>query len=286
MNNIKQSLERLLLSVRLRLIPKRARCFSLCEKLLSNSVGLEIGGPSQVFSRDGALPVYPLLKRLDNCDFSDETIWKMANTDMASQYGEQRRPLGKQYTAEATDLQAIPTEAYDCVLASHVIEHVANPLQALFEWLRVLKETGTLVLVVPHKDGTFDHTRPVTTLDHLLEDYERGVTEEDLTHLPEILELHDLEKDPAAGTFETFKKRSERNFENRALHHHVFDTASVVQLIHHLNLEIRAIEPRLPHHIIALAQKTPAGHLPDNQLFIGSKTRYRRQSPFPTDRRS
>ena len=47
-------------------------------------------------------------------------------------------------------------------------------------------------LVVPHKDKTFDHNRPVTSLNHLEEDLDNDVDEDDLTHLPEILELHDL----------------------------------------------------------------------------------------------
>lgn len=278
---VSQRIERMTATVRRCLIPKRARCFPLCKQLLADSVGLEIGGPSQIFTRNGALPVYPVLKQLDNCNFSEKTIWETVNQDTSFGYDE-KRSQGNQYIAEATDLQMISPETYDCVLASHVIEHIANPLQALSEWIRVLKEMGVLVLIVPHKDGTFDHRRSVTPLDHLIEDYECKRPEKDLTHLPEILKLHDLELDPGAGTLEAFKRRSEKNSENRALHHHVFDTASVVRLIHHMNLEILAVEPRLPHHIIAVTRKMPAGQLPDNQFFVENKGRYK--SPFPTDK--
>lgn len=277
--------KRILATIQRSLMPKRAKCFPLCRELLTNSAGLEIGGPSPIFARDGILPVYPALGRLDNCTFSEKTIWETVSADEAFHYDEQCAP-GRQYIAEATDLGTIPSETYDVVLASHVIEHVANPLQALSEWIRVLKETGTLVLVVPHKDGTFDHQRPTTTLDHLVKDLEQGTTEKDLTHLPEILALHDLERDPGAGTFEMFEKRSERNFENRALHHHVFDTTSVVLLVHHMNLHILAVEPRLPHHIIVLAQKTRAGQSASNQAFIGDRATHTRKSPFPADRHS
>src|SRR6266704_5985290 len=38
--------------------------------------GLEIGGPSQIFSVNGAIPVYNVLKSLDNCLFSSRTIWE------------------------------------------------------------------------------------------------------------------------------------------------------------------------------------------------------------------
>jgi hypothetical protein len=154
----------------------------------------------------------------------------------------------------------------------------------LHEWLRVLKEHGLLGLVLPHKDGTFDHRRPVTPLEHLVEDFERGTTEEDLTHLPEILALHDLSRDPEAGDFEVFKTRSERNVENRCLHHHVFDSAAVVRLIDHLGLALHAVEPVRPYHIFAVAEKLSGGQLPHNGPFRGSRAEYWRHSPFPSDR--
>jgi hypothetical protein len=61
-----------------------------------------------------------------------------------------------------------------------------------------------MLLIVPHKDKTFDHNRPVSSLNHLVEDLENGVGENDLTHLPEIFELHDLKQDPGAGDFTSF----------------------------------------------------------------------------------
>ena len=136
-----------------------------------------------------------------------------------------RKPAGSQYICEATELKPIADRSYECVLASHCLEHVANPLRALAEWKRILKDDGLLLLVLPHKDGTFDCRRPVTTLAHMVEDYEKQIGEDDLTHLPEILALHDLEKDKPAGSPEEFRARSLENRANRALHHHVFDTA-------------------------------------------------------------
>jgi SAM-dependent methyltransferase len=198
-------------------------------------------------------------------------------------YDEQHAP-GYQYIIEATDLAVIASNTYDFVLSSHTLEHTANPLRALREWLRVLKAPGLLVLVLPHKDGTFDHRRPVTPLEHLVEDFERGTAEEDLTHLPEILARHDLRRDPEAGDFAAFKTRSERNFENRCLHHHVFDSEAVVRLIDYMGLELRALEPMRPYHIFAVAEKLSGGQPPHNQAFWGKRAEYRRRSPFPSDR--
>ena len=244
-----------------RLFRKKAKCFPICKKLLKNSVGLEIGGPSKVFSRAGILPVYPILKGLDNCNFSDKTTWEGTIIEGETFQYDVNHEFGRQYISEASDLQVIPEATYDFILASHVIEHIANPLQALSEWKRTLRNEGILVLLVPDKDGAFDHKRSITTLDHLIEDYEKSTKEDDLTHLPEIFEFHDLQRDPAAGNFEEFKKRSEKNLENRCLHHHVFDTELVVQLLSHVNLQILAVENFFSFHIIAIAQKIPLGQL-------------------------
>ena len=141
------------------------------------------------------------------------------------------------------------------ILTAHVLEHTANPILALSEWIRLLKDQGTLVLVLPHKDKTFDHRRPVTTLDHLIDDFKVGMAEDDLTHLPEILALHDLVRDPEAGDRATFKSRCLRNFDNRCLHHHVFDAQLAVDLAEYVGLKIQSVEEISPHHILLLAQK-------------------------------
>jgi SAM-dependent methyltransferase len=267
-----------------RVFTPRARCFRESGPLLARKVGLEIGGPSSLFSRRGLFRVYAVVGGLDNCNFAPNTIWEgVIREGSTFRYDEHHEP-GRQYILEASDLAGIPSNTYDFILSSHTLEHTANPLRALQEWLRVLKEHGLLVLVLPHKDGTFDHRRPVTPLAHLIEDFERGTTEEDLTHLPEILALHDLSRDPEAGEFADFKTRSERNVENRCLHHHVFDSAAVVRLIDHLGLELHAVEPVRPYHIFAVAEKLSGGQLPHNEPFRGSSAEYRRRSPFPSDR--
>lgn len=51
-------------------------------------------------------------------------------------------------------------------------------------------------MVLPFKEKTFDHKRPVTSIEHILEDYNLNIDERDNTHFDEILNLHDLSRDP------------------------------------------------------------------------------------------
>jgi SAM-dependent methyltransferase len=71
-------------------------------------------------------------------------------------------------------------DSFDFVLASHVIEHIPDPIAALKEWARVARRY--IVLVVPHRDRTFDRDRPLTPLSELIERHESGFTSEEDRH--------------------------------------------------------------------------------------------------------
>lgn len=205
------------------------------QPIVENNYGIEIGGPSAVFS--GMLPIYQFVAGLDGVNFSSDTVWE-GRIQAGNTFSFDSRRSGRQFISEATDLREIPTARYDFLLSSNCLEHVANPIKALAEWKRVVKPGGGLVLVLPNKDSNFDHRRPATRFDHLLEDFAHDVGEDDLTHLDEILALHDLSRDPLAGDLEQFRRRSLKNFENRTLHHHVFDLQLIEQMLQHLDLDI------------------------------------------------
>jgi SAM-dependent methyltransferase len=249
---------------------------------LAGKRAIEIGGPSDIFRDEGALPVYGVLGSVDNCLYSHRTIWTETVSPGETFRYDSRKPPGTQYICEATELKPVADQSYECVLASHCLEHVANPLRALAEWKRILKKDGLLLLVLPHKDGTFDWRRPVTTLTHMTEDYEKQIGEDDLTHLPEILALHDLEKDPPAGPPEQFRARSLENEVIRALHHHVFNAPTAVQLVDRANFQLVRVNTFRPFHIVILGRS--CGEAPKNARFLGAGAKYRRSSPFPSDR--
>lgn len=236
---------------------------------------LEIGGPSQIFDRRGLLPVYSGVMHCDLVNYASETLWD----------GHARAPIAirRRFVAEAVDL-GVPTDSYGGLLASHVLEHVANPLAALREWQRVVASGGPLLIVLPHRDYTFDHRRDVTRLAHLVEDYRADVAEDDLTHLDELIARHDPRHDEFIGDRAAFIQRCRDNERHRIMHHHVFVTRAVVELIEHAGLKIEAVTARRPHHIIILA-RTPRGSGiaadGSQELLAGALAK----SPFPSDAR-
>jgi SAM-dependent methyltransferase len=237
--------------------------------------GFEIGGPSNLFSSQGIIPVYSWANSVDNCNFSEKTMWDSKPADLTSS-------RGRQYIGDATDLSFIADQKYDFVISSHVIEHVANPTKAINEWKRILKDQGILLLICPHKEGTFDHLRQTTNLAHLINDFKKNIAEDDLSHLDEILSFHDLSMDPPAGTREQFCLRSKDNFHNRGLHHHVFNTELAIQLFDFLNIEILDVKTCLPYNIIICGRidKKEIGIHEKNERFLSNDARWRKQSCF------
>jgi SAM-dependent methyltransferase len=177
-------------------------------------------------------------------------------------------------------LARIADGAYDAVISSHVIEHLADPLGALAAWRRITRPGGHLLLVAPHKEGTFDHRRPTTTLAHLVEDRERATGEDDLTHLAETLELHDRTRDADPSDAETWAQQRRDNPATRLLHHHTFTTPSLLAALDHAGLELLAVQARHPHDIYVLGRWPAPGARPDNGAFMSSPPR----SPFRSDR--
>ncbi len=237
------------------LLAGRAISFSTYQNRFLGKTGIEIGGPSQVFSKRGIFPVYPIVGNLDNCNYCITTAWEDKIPQGETYRFNPKKPAGRQHIVEASTMEVLPSDAYDFLLSSHMLEHAANPILVLSEWNRLLKHGGTLVLILPNRKFTFDHRRPVTTMEHLFSDFNAGMTEDDLTHLPEILALHDLDRDPEVKDDTAFKSRSMHNFQNRCLHHHVFDMQLALKLVEFTGFTVLAFEEIAPHHIFVLAQK-------------------------------
>lgn len=238
-----------------KILPKRIHSYRRWVRCVEAKSGLEIGGPSGIFSRGGLIPLYECIAALDNCNFGSETIWEGHISGGDTFQFSKSSARGCQYFAEATNLEIIHSEKYDFLLSSHVLEHVANPLKALAEWRRVIRTHGNLILILPDKNNTFDRHRSYTTMAHFFEDFERQVDESDRTHVSEILSMHDHSRDEEAGGVLQFRERVDRNINNRGLHHHVFSLESASMLLRHAGFEILDTAVAKPFHLAILAQK-------------------------------
>ena len=88
---------------------------------------------------------------------------------------------------DADRLRAVESSSQDFVIASHVIEHLADPLGFLDDAHRVLRVGGVLLLLVPDRRCTFDRDRGATPLACLIRDHERDATVPDDDHVLDFL---------------------------------------------------------------------------------------------------
>lgn len=193
-----------------------------------NKQGVEIGGPS---STGGLL--YRLCEHMDNVIFSKNTVWSQHTDEYVYYQGK----TGKVIINDAVNITNISDESYDFCFASHCLEHIANPIKAVKEWLRIVKQNGYVVLILPEKTQCFDHKRKYSPISTLVSQYEKNVGEDDLSTLPEILANHDLSMDLPAGNLEQFTQRSLDNYNNRCLHHYVYNPDLLKEITQYVGAE-------------------------------------------------
>jgi hypothetical protein len=205
------------------------------ERALKGKRGLEIGGPSCIFSPatpNGFVPpVYAIAASIDNCNFATSTTWSHGEAGRTFCYLSDREP-GMQYIHDATELTSIRRD-----------------------FQRVVRPKGHVLVIVPNQRYTFDHRRTLTTFAHLESDLAAGTDESDMTHLEEILALHDLEKDKPAGTPEEFRERCLRNREARCMHHHVFDLALLERSLRHAGFHTLYATDAWEMHVLIFARR-------------------------------
>jgi SAM-dependent methyltransferase len=246
--------------------------------------GLEVGGPTDRFKRDGICPVYPRLASCDAVQWRADTAWH--TLDEAAPYAPDGTPAGRLVVVERGELEGLPDASWDVLLTSHVIEHFANPLAELAAWRRVLVPEGWVLMVAPHHAGTFDHRRAVTPLGHIVADEVAGTGEDDLTHLDETLRLHDRSRDADDMPPEQWAAARRDNLNTRLIHHHVFDGEALVRLLDHAGVQLHRLTVRHPHDTFVLGRFVAAGTAPDNAAVLAADAPWRRRSPFACDRRA
>jgi SAM-dependent methyltransferase len=62
-------------------------------------------------------------------------------------------------------------EPLDFLIAHHVLEHEANPVNTLVEWCGLIRDGGRMFLSVPAEDNACEKDRLPTPFEHILDDY-------------------------------------------------------------------------------------------------------------------
>ena len=152
------------------------------------------------------------------------------------------------YQSEATDIP-FKDGYFDLVISAHCLEHLPNPILAIKEWSRVIKKNGFIIFILPHNERMFDHGRKLTTLDHLLEDYEKNADYSDQKHFEEFEEISSKQYN---HNWIKFSKNEDGtlNFNKIVrdgnIHYHVWNQNTFIELLTHLKFKINVVIEKLP----------------------------------------
>ena len=188
--------------------------------------GLEIGPLHQPL----AVPSYANVSYVDRMksdelrrEYPELADWDLTDVDIVDD-GEQ--------------LSTIPAESQDFIISNHFLEHTENPIGTIENHLGKLKPGGVLFYAVPDKRYTFDFRRPLTPIEHMVDDYEQGHERSRHEHYVEWCRLVIKEESDSVGSPE--QAPSEEWVAQRALeledakysiHMHVWTQAEFLELI-------------------------------------------------------
>jgi len=180
---------------------------------------LEIGGPTHLFRH--SMLIYDILKSVDGLNMIDN-VWQRVGI----KYNYYNGKTGIQYIGDVADVGKIDIQKkYQLILTSHVIEHIANPIKVIKSLKPLLVDNGLMLSIIPNKEQFWDREREFTTIEHMIEDYNNEVGEDDMTHLEENIKVKKISKDP------------KDNYKHRMLHHHCFNVDIVKELFEYSGYE-------------------------------------------------
>ena len=180
--------------------------------IVRNRDGLEIGGPSNCNN------IYNNINKLDNI-----TIFKNGERE----YNIKNKKLGIEYVKDTTNLTNIKNNTYDFILVSNTLEYIANPIKAIKEWLRILKQNGFIIMIFDNISETDDNK---FHLKKIIENYEKNIGEDDLSVLPSILSK--------SKTNETFIRECLNNYHLRKIEHFNYNEKLLSGIIEYLDLGV------------------------------------------------
>lgn len=180
--------------------------------------GLEIGALHRpMWVPDGVRMSYA-----DSCTAEDLARLWSPEVD-----GHQVAPVD--FVTDATTLHGVEDERFDFVIASHVVEHLEDPVRCLRNLARVTRPGGCVFLALPDRRATFDAPRPPTPIAHVLRDYLGDPAGSRRAHYTEWVALVEkLSGDAAARRVQDLEST------RYPIHFHVWSPEEFSALLHEL----------------------------------------------------
>ena len=137
------------------------------------------------------------------------------------------------------DLACFGSKTLDFIIANHVLEHTDDALGALAAWGNRIRAGGHLFITLPIADKCCDRGRPLTSLEHLIEDQRlkqdaklRELADRNLEHYREWVCISEVNLNGCTIT-EVENERRWRSLAAREaeIHFHAFSPQSLADLM-------------------------------------------------------
>jgi predicted SAM-dependent methyltransferase len=152
---------------------------------------------------------------------------------------------------DGEDLAKFEDDSVDFVIAAHFLEHCENPIGAILAHLRVARPGGKLFYIVPDGRYSFDSKRPVTSLEHVWQDFRDGPRVSPEEH---YLDWSKNMTEHVGDALEAWWRACDAI--NASIHFHVWPPADVTELFldvrRQLSLSFDVLRFQQLHHECAL----------------------------------
>jgi len=140
------------------------RLIFLRELINASSLGLEIGpGNSPIFPRRLGYHI-KIVDVLDKLSLKQK--FEVLNADIS-----QIEKVDFIWKGEPLDELIGDTSKFQYIMASHVLEHIPNPIAFFYQCEKMLADEGVLILAIPDKRKCFDFFRPLSTTGQFIQAY-------------------------------------------------------------------------------------------------------------------
>jgi hypothetical protein len=171
--------------------------------------------------------------------------------------------------ANGFDLACFGSETLDFIVANHVLEHTDDTLGSLAVWADRIRPKGHLFVTLPIANKCFDHGRPLTSLEHLIDDQHlamrgevQGLANRNLEHYRDWVCISEVNISGRTLPDGEAERRWRSLAEQKAeIHFHAFSPESLAGLMKHfcthIRHDFRLVELRESGgEVIALLQRT------------------------------
>jgi SAM-dependent methyltransferase len=130
-------------------------------------------------------------------------------------------------------LGSIPDGELDFVIANHFLEHCEDPIQTLWNHLRVLRKGGFIYMAVPDRRYTFDRQRKATSLEHLVRDNTDGPGWSRRGHYEEWARFVERVPEPVVSC-----RAADLDEVGLSIHFHVWTSPELAELLEHCRADL------------------------------------------------